>query len=27
MWWHVPIFSALWRLRQKNHEFDTGLGT
>jgi hypothetical protein len=24
-WWHKPIFPALWRLRQKDHEFKASL--
>jgi hypothetical protein len=26
VWWYMPIISALWRLKQENHEFKASLG-
>jgi hypothetical protein len=26
VWWQPPVISALWRLRQEDHEFKGSLG-
>jgi hypothetical protein len=26
VWWFIPVISALWRLRQEDHEFEAILG-